>query len=346
LKGFLNCLFLREMTSNEEEVVSNETMEKEEKDTTVREIKAMVATNNEQFLSKLEHENTELREIKTLLASAVKRIGELEESNRTMAQQLQSTEKILVNEISNVKQLVIEVVSSMDKDKQEIMSVFQDIKDMMSQCAKNRAALRQFNANIRKLNADILRKYNDSQLEKCLSDLLESINIEWNEYVNSGEDVALRLEEVYAVFTRDLQALVTSLSRFKNSQKLFNHHMDLARYLPFTKSSKPKTIEQDFVQVNSASQSCASAYVTPKNAFTVSVDVDENEVVGLAAYIRHSFPQAHKYDPKSIDKTSVILTFIIVHDRIDMNKWIPVCEKRTSIASKVDNKEKQKSKGR
>jgi hypothetical protein len=224
----------------------------------------------------------------------------------------------LASEVSTVKQLVTQIAHDNKRDTQQIMGIMQELKNLTlvsqgkQQRVENRAAMQEFNTNVQREFAEIINKHNDKLLEKYLAELLTSINNGWSDRVNSSDDVAPELKALYTAVTKDLQNLdVNGFSRLRNLQsQTFSQHMALVQYLP-----KPSP----------------STQVTP----TIYIDVDENaEVTGLAAYIMQSFLGAVRYDPKNISSSGIILTFIIVHDRLDMNRWVPICESRINKAAK------------
>jgi hypothetical protein len=318
---------------------SNGPVSIKEKERELEELKEKFEKNDKHIV-RLSDENKQLREKIEKLEAAIERIVALEKSNKKIVEEASDVARnilLLTSEVAVVKQLVTQIASDVEaikesvnkQDTQKIMGLLLSLNKKQQRDA-NKVAMQEFNTNVQNALKQLPQRYIDKQVEQSLLELLACINERWSHRVNSEDDVAPELQALCTVVTQDLQNLVNNgLSKYKFQPQLFSQHMPLAQYVPTTQATNKNT-EQATAQMNGSQHSVSIQKCAP----AIYVDVDENEVTGLGAYIMQSFPGAVRYEPKNVSPSGIILTFIIVHDRLDMNRWVNLCDSRTNRAAK------------
>jgi RNA polymerase-interacting CarD/CdnL/TRCF family regulator len=263
-----------------------------------------------------------------------KQVARLDKTNKESLDIVNSINQgipLLTSEVASIRQ----VVETNQQDLQLIIKLLQYNLSMGSnnskqQSKENKAAMDSLISRIKQLVADTFKK--DNSFEKQFNELLTSINEAWSDRIDLEENIVPDLEAVTAVLTKDIQNLAIKSNGSKSSSNMFNTYINPSVYMP-NKTSDLSSLQSSHANGQSSSQPKYTPSQQPPKS-NLLYDVDENEVEGLAKYISLIFPQAIKYDAKSVAPTSVVFTFIIVHDRLDLNKWIPICENRTNRADK------------
>jgi len=194
-----------------------------------------------------------------------------------------------------------------------------------------------------------------------MSNFLHDLITRLREHVlASNEDASDTLDKIYDTLTKDITDFIPVLQKrarvltMLNPElsKQFSEALVFSQYLPKIKPLQDAQPQQNgshqnkLRQENSQAQQRSQAQQTnqaqqglhtaqQRNSgvqevkTSVYYDLDERDIIGLAEYVVKAFPGAIKLsEHTTLSLPCVILTFIIVNDRIDMRKWAPICEYR------------------
>jgi len=237
----------------------------------------------------------------------------------------------------------------------------------MHRATANRQAIKKFTMDAIKLINDMEKEHKnkDNTVASKLLMLADEIVKGW-QLISNEQDVTFGVETAYESFTKDTEIIYLALSKRgmftpDNVPSMLNN-MQTQKYLPvepqdgLNSSKRSASDAREFhtkshstsnhTNHTGSSSERSSHHNHTSNPATriiaqvpkvvlpnIYYDYEDKDLIGFPASFSSHFPTAQRFPySNNVYSPCIIVSVIAVNDRIDMNKWIPICKQRMALS--------------